>query len=314
MTAANGEDNRMEWVSSVADPSRSKGLIWNVMLLTKTVEFQVTELAAENARLREEMQTVQNRLAETRAQAADLEMKLGGLTAKMERMAYALDVPGTCDLPDRLQEYYKDFEDRNRGSEELIRSRQMRWLELLSPWFGTVSGPVVDLGCGRGEWLALLDSAAVQGLGVEQNPGQVAHCQERGLRVIQTDMFSWIREQPDGSAGFYTAFQVIEHMSLQELAELVAEMYRTLEPGGGVALETLNPTSLLAHQWFVMDPTHRKFLHPATLVWMLENSGFKEAKVEFANPPPRLAMGERVADYIDDVINGPIDYLVTARK
>ena len=258
--------------------------------------------------------TIVKRLADSLDELDRLRASLDEVQRQMRQLAYITDAAGELGYPDPLAPLYRDFELRFRGSEEAIRERQLKWLNLLTPLFGDNRLPVVDVGPGRGEWLQLLASRGLVSLGVELNHEMAERSREQGLQVVEADIVSWLQDREDESVAFYTAFQVIEHISTQQLATMLKEMTRTLAPGGGLAVETLNATSFSAYPWFYLDPTHRRFVHFETVKWMAEAFGLINATVHFAEPPPRLNLTSQVGIAIDDVLNGPIDYLMVATK
>lgn len=293
----------------------SSSLFFNLELLVRVLGERMEELSSEYEQLSHNIvRVLGEQMEELSSEYKQLSHSIQNVESALQRLAYATDLPRTVGLPDRLSFYYADFENRFRGTETVIRLRQERWLKLLESNLRSLRAKLVDLGCGRGEWLGLLRDHNIPALGIDIDSNLAEMAQTKGVEVLNQDIFHWISDQPDNSVGFYTAFQVVEHLSFQELTQLLLEMYRTLNPGGGIALETLNPTSFSAYQWFLLDPTHRKFMHFETLKWIAESIGFIDVQVVFAEPPARLNLDSRVARQIDDVLNGPIDYLIVATK
>ena len=72
---------------------------------------------------------------------------------------------------------------------------------------------VVDIGCGRGELLALLNERGVTARGVDSNAAMVELCRARGQSVEQGDGLTYIQRQADASIGGLTAIQVVEHFA-----------------------------------------------------------------------------------------------------
>lgn len=166
---------------------------------------------------------------------------------------------------------YLELERRYRGTEEEIRERISAYL----PWLRKVPGPVLDVGCGRGEALALLRDHGVPGRGIDSSARMVALCRERGLEAEEGDAFASLAALPEASLGGVVSFHVIEHLPGGALDRLVRLAYRALKPGGVLILETPNPLSMLvAARSFWLDPTHQRPVHPESLKLMYELAGF----------------------------------------
>ena len=177
---------------------------------------------------------------------------------------------------------YVGFEDRFRGSQELIRARQIEYL----PYFQGASD-VLDIGCGRGEFLELLREKGVTGRGLDVNHEMVEVCLARGLDVAEGDALSYLQQQPDGSLGGLIALQVVEHLEPGYLMEMLDVAYHKLRPGSHVILETINVASWYAFfSSYIRDLTHVRPIHPDTLSYLLSASGFQRVSVRYSAPFP----------------------------
>lgn len=175
---------------------------------------------------------------------------------------------------------YVAFEDRFRGSEDEIRSRQQDYV----PYFAGQSD-VLDIGCGRGEFLELLKAQGVRARGLDLNPEMVEVSRERGLDAINADARSYLRGVADASLGGIIALQVIEHLEPAYLAEMLSLAYDKLRPGGRLVLETINPACWVAFfESFLRDLTHQKPIHPETLQYLLQANGFTDVEIVFRAP------------------------------
>ncbi len=172
---------------------------------------------------------------------------------------------------------YLSFESIFRGSEEMIRERQRTYLDVLRDR----RGPVVDLGCGRGEMLDLLREASITAVGVDTDAGMVKRARAKGNEVVHESALPFLRAQPDGSIGGIFCAQVIEHMPYKELLELLLLGRQKLEPGGPLVLETVNPHSHRALKTFWVDLTHNQPIFPEVLVALCRETGYGEAIVRF---------------------------------
>jgi O-antigen chain-terminating methyltransferase len=183
---------------------------------------------------------------------------------------------------------YVEFEDRFRGSRGDISAR----VEAYLPVFESASD-VVDLGCGRGELLSLLKSRGVKARGVDTNQGMVDRCREQGLEVEQADALTFLRRQPDASIGGLVAVQVVEHFEPGYLIGVLDAAHRAMRPGAPLVLETINPACWMAFfETYIRDPTHVRPLHPETLRYLVQASGFSSVDVQYRQP---VREGDRLA-------------------
>ena len=177
---------------------------------------------------------------------------------------------------------YVGFEDRFRGSQELIRARQIEYL----PYFAGASD-VLDIGCGRGEFLELLREKGITGRGLDVNHEMVEQCLARGLDATEGDALAYLQQQPDASLGGLIALQVVEHLDPGYLMEMLDVAYHKLRPGSHVILETINVASWYAFfSSYIRDLTHVRPIHPDTLSYLLSASGFQRVSVRYSAPFP----------------------------
>ncbi len=175
---------------------------------------------------------------------------------------------------------YTAFENRFRGSRDEVRERLADYAGLFQGL-----GPVVDLGCGRGEFLELLGERGIEARGVENNAAAVLECRGRGLAVSQGDLLALLRAQDTSSLGGVFAAQVAEHLPPLQLQSLLREAHRVLRPQGLLLLETVNPRSVLAFlEVFNRDLTHERPLHPETMRFLAAAAGFAEVRIEMRSP------------------------------
>lgn len=217
---------------------------------------------------------------------------------------------------------YLDFENAFRGSEELIAKRQIQYL----PYFRNCK-KVLDIGCGRGEFLKLLKANNIDAEGVDLYEECVEKCRREGLKVICGDGIKYLKSQY-GWDGIFAA-QLIEHLSLEQIITLCTEAYHRLDVGAYLILETPNPTKLGTFtNAFYMDPTHQKPVHPATMKYLLEKIGFKDVEIiftkesEYGYTIPMIESSEinnleafnHGMTVLNDLIFGSMDYAVIGRK
>jgi SAM-dependent methyltransferase len=175
---------------------------------------------------------------------------------------------------------YLGFEDQFRGSPEDIGRRLSEYVALFA---GRSS--VLDVGCGRGEFLDLLARHGVAARGLDSNHAMVEACRARGLDVVRADALAHLTGLPDGSLGGLFAAQVVEHLPPDYLTRMLETAAHKLAPGGRIVLETINPACWLAFfESYIRDLTHVRPLHPETLQYLLRVSGFHDVRVEFKSP------------------------------
>lgn len=223
------------------------------------------------------------------------------------------------DVPHRVADpLYAALLDQFRGPPEMIRERLRVYLPLVREVRAQTSMlPVVDLGCGRGEWLELLQEDNCTARGVDCNAAAVEQCRQRGLDVVEADALEYLRSQPDASLGVVTAFHLIEHLPFPELVELVDETVRVLQPGGVAIFETPNPENLLVGSCnFYFDPTHEKPLPSAVFKFVAESRGLSQVDVMFLHPSPEAlpADGSPLVERFNALLYGPQDYTVVGRR
>lgn len=191
------------------------------------------------------------------------------------------------------------FEDVFRGSEATIRQRQAIYPEMLgSP------GWVLDLGCGRGEFLDVLREHGIRGLGVELSQHLVDLCVAKGHDAVHGDAIEHLEGLEDESVPAIFAAQVVEHLPADVLRTLLELVQAKLEPGGTAVFETVNPHTPTALKAFWTDPTHHHPLYPEVLIALCRFAGFSSGRVVFPQPS---------GDFNEDIYERP-DYAVVVKK
>jgi 2-polyprenyl-3-methyl-5-hydroxy-6-metoxy-1,4-benzoquinol methylase len=172
------------------------------------------------------------------------------------------------------------FEQQFRGTRSAIKERQTFYL----PYFQSKE-LVLDIGCGRGEFIELLIENGVKVKGIDLNQDMVDFCREKGFDVERINVFDYLSTVNDNTFDGIFMAQVVEHLSTDELLNVVSMIYRVLKPGGLFVVETINVQSVYAmSNWFYLDPTHVKPVHPETLKFFLKQCGFKQVNMEYLSP------------------------------
>ena len=212
-------------------------------------------------------------------------------------------------------DFYRAFEDRYRGSRELIGQRLEAYLPFIQP-LSVIYQPAnaVDLGCGRGEWLELLQGAGFVPQGIDLDACMLAACTERGLPVTQGDAIAHLKSLSDQSQCIVSGFHIAEHMAFDDLATLVIHSMRVLKPGGLLILETPNPENVVVGACnFFLDPTHLRPIPPLLLSFLPEHHGFARVRTVRLQESPELRTRSDVR--MMDVLGGVSpDYAVVAQK
>jgi O-antigen chain-terminating methyltransferase len=211
-----------------------------------------------------------------------------------------------------LDALYAALEERFRGTRSDIKKQFKHYLQYVSD-----AAPVIDLGCGRGEWLEILNEAGITSRGVDTNQVQVELCRSRGLEVIEGDFIGYLQSLGNESAGAITGFHIIEHLSIENLVRLLNESLRVLRPGGVVIFETPNPDNVLVgSNFFYLDPTHHHPLPAELMQFLLQNRGFHPIKILNLHPfeSGRVTGYGAVTERFNGYFYGPMDYAVVAWK
>ena len=332
------------------------------LILARQVDFNSTLLHLLNAfvlPVREGLATLTRRLeelpldlqerltvehGERQRSQRELAKRLGVLTARLEDLRAEMErlrlpapaaelVPPPVvplDLGALPTAAYVRFEDRHRGTREEIRHRQRAYLDLFAD-----AGPVLDVGCGRGEFLGLCREAGIEARGIDVDPAMVVRCREAGLAVEQADALAHLEGRPDGGLGGVFCAQVIEHLSPEALIALVRLAHRKLRPGGVLLCETPNPACLTVFSGaFYVDLSHVKPIHPEAARFVLEAAGFRDVELRFVNPVPPDGKLQRLEPFwymrryeevflsqindnferLNQLLWGALDYAVVGRR
>jgi SAM-dependent methyltransferase len=256
-------------------------------------------MLAREQRFAAKVETIASAQDELRVKVAGFQQVSQGLKRELERLS-ASGAPGPGDpaaspapppsvgsRPETLGTWldsgkYVGFEDGFRGSTEDIRARVLDYVSLFEG-----ASDVLDVGCGRGEFLEVLAEHGIRARGVDVNHAMVDLCRLRGLDVREGDGVRYLEGQPDGSLGGLLAIQVVEHLHADQLVRLLELAYLKLKPGSRIALETINPACWYAFfASYIRDITHVHPIHPDTLQYLLVASGFQRVEIRYRQPYP----------------------------
>jgi SAM-dependent methyltransferase len=211
--------------------------------------------------------------------------------------------------------FYRAFEDRLRGSRELIKERQKVYLPFLQPLKQLYAeNPVLDLGCGRGEWLEALLEEGFQARGVDLDEGMLEACEALNLPAEQGEAIAMLERTPEASMAVVSGFHIAEHIPFSCLQHLVGEALRVLKPAGLLILETPNPENLVVGtNNFYLDPTHERPIPHLALNFLAEYSGFARTKTLRLQELPQL-LNETNLELMHVLGGASPDYGIVAQK
>jgi 2-polyprenyl-3-methyl-5-hydroxy-6-metoxy-1,4-benzoquinol methylase len=211
-----------------------------------------------------------------------------------------------------MDAFFVALGDEFRGSPELIKDRLRLYVTTVID--AARHGRVLDLGCGRGEWLELMREAKIEAIGVEQNQILAAACAAKKLQVIEADFTSFLAQSPAEHWSAVTGFHIIEHLGWPAWYECLRQIHRTLLPGGVAIIETPNSANLItATDRFYLDPTHRHPIPGPLLVFAAKSVGFASVEMLPLHPVAESAIAEG-GSAMSRAFDGPQDYALIARK
>ena len=279
----------VEHINSTSDLQRA--LVQVASSVAEVTRYRES-LAARERRMEATMATILAAHEELRASVSVLQQATQNIKREVARLATTPAAPQTVAAPtassvaaartDLESHKYVGFEDRFRGSADDIRQRVAEYLPIF-----TGGSDVLDIGCGRGEFLTLLRERGVTARGIDLNAAMVDVCREKGLDAHHADALTYLQAQPDGSLGGLFAAQVIEHLEPSYLTQLLDVAYDKLRPGAPIVLETINPACWFAFfESYIRDLTHVRPVHPDTLKYLLIATGFQRVEIRYRAPYP----------------------------
>lgn len=232
--------------------------------------------------------------------------------------------------PGEEDDIYTSHQDAFRGPSELIEKRQRFYLE-----FFREAAPVLDIGCGRGEFIQLLAENGIQGRGLDINEKMVEICHSKGLAAESGDLQGFFKNCPGESLGGIFCAQVVEHISFNEIKNFFRDAFKALRPEGIFVVETINPESVFAlTRYFYLDPTHVSPIPPQLLKFYAQACGFKDVSIKMLSEAPdserlmpvnlesvapssiqnAFERLNRDMERINNILFGHYEYAIVARK
>jgi 2-polyprenyl-3-methyl-5-hydroxy-6-metoxy-1,4-benzoquinol methylase len=224
---------------------------------------------------------------------------------------------------------YVKFEDHFRGRTDELSLRQSSFLQ----FFKSCTN-VLDIGCGRGEFVRLLEQSGIKATGIDMDARMVEHCQTQGLDVIMCDAQTYLNKVPAGELDGIFMDQVIEHLTPHQTVDILKLCKEKLKPGSFLFVETVNPLSFTSSANFDIDLSHKRRIHPESLKYLLQATGFSDIEVHFTSAvPPETALEKlpsspgqdestvrfvdtynRNIDKLNWVLFGPQDYFIVCKS
>jgi SAM-dependent methyltransferase len=334
VTLLRGEVERLRLA---VENAHTKSVLSDEAIATLSIDLSsLSALLAETGEADEVRQQTIER-TEIRVQNLELakltsERRLIGLARDIGRLTAGASVPG--ETVDELvgaserdtHQLYERFEDEFRPGGELLTEAFSQYIPDVEHLSGGTHR-LVDIGCGRGDWLKVLRTHGIPALGIDTNSDAVERAVADGLEAIVADGIEYLREVDAESVGAISAFHVVEHLPPETVIDLVDAALHALAPGGVLVLETPNPSNVtVGSSAFWRDPTHLRPIESSYLAFLVQDRGFVSVETRFLHPTPQyelelkvLSSDERpaIGRLLNDMswaLHGPQDYAIVARR
>lgn len=295
----------------------------------KFFEVHIARLDDASTRHEQRMQEIENGLAKLYREVKTFNKISRGIDEKVsaikhERLMKSVTQPQTLATSINKtmaddhghDRFYKAFEDRFRGDEKFIKRRLTEYNPYLKSLPGEVKKlPILDLGCGRGEFLEVVKQAGFKAIGVDMNKSMVKRVKDLGYDAYEVDALSYLLKQKSSSYAAISGFHLVEHIPFSSLLKIFEECYRVVHEEGFVLFETPNPNNLtVGAANFYMDPSHIKPLPPKLLAFAMEAQGFFTEIIELHPARKTIKHKDPEVEAMMRMVYGPADYAVLASK
>ena len=285
--------------------------VWrSVVALRQQIQAQQKQIQAQQTQIH-----AQQRQLQTQQHQLDTLNELAQQLRRRERLSGSSSHDQA-----RMDAWYQDLQDLHRGSQESLTEVQRAYIHHFNDRAADLqlAGPIFDLGCGRGEWLALMTAEGWAVRGVDSSEVAVAEARAQGLDVELGDLVEALEACPENALAGVTGFQVVEHLPFSRITALMHAAFRALVPGGILLLETPNPENLqVATYSFWMDPTHRHPIPPPLIMDLSFHVGFRDGSILRKNPWPHWQETKVDSSLESEVgyrLFGPQDYALLVFK
>lgn len=265
---------------------------------------------------------VLSNLDEDSREIIDIQDKIDDIEDRLKKLEYKIWVS----FPSNFD--YSKFEDQFRGPEELIKERQKIYLDYINK-----QKSVLDIGCGRGEFLELLKENGIKAFGIDSNRQMVKRCLDKGLEVEYADAISYLKNY-QGSFGNIFLSMIVEHLDFKDIFTIISTAWEKMEKDSVILIETINPNSFYAQsKTYVIDPTHINLVSPETLSYTFQKVGFRDLRIIYKSPVPKEQrlkfMKHQISNkeldkiirkindnlkVLDDIIFGNLEYAIMGVK
>jgi O-antigen chain-terminating methyltransferase len=213
-------------------------------------------------------------------------------------------------------DFYYQFEQKFRGSLEVIKSRLQFYLQFLDSFKNNNSTLyALDLGCGRGEWLEVLQELHWSATGIDTNDRMIEECKKRGLNVYNIDALTYLKKIDDSSLDIISGFHIVEHLPFDMVIDIFKESLRVLKKGGRIIFETPNPENLIVGTCnFYLDPTHQRPIPPLLLQFAVDYVGFQQSKIVRLDQEDFDILNDPNPTLLNSIRGVSTDYAIIAQK
>jgi len=265
---------------------------------SEKLKIESEQLKSEiSTNVKKEMESTVSKEVESVISAIDLDLDNKAWLSRIletrvpKECKQVINFPGTADS----EINYYVFEEKFRGSRENILKHFASFVD----YFANCTN-VLDIGCGRGEFLELARDRGITARGIDVNEDMINFCKSKGLDVELKDAIEALCEIEDKSLDGIFISQVVEHLSPDYLTNLLNLCNKKMKYGFYIIIETVNPLSLFSLANFYIDLSHVKPVHPETLRFLLNTTGFRDIEIKFLSPVPSEIKLQKLP-YLDDL-------------
>lgn len=279
LDSAYKKKKKKQFIMNVPIIGRGIRFLWRLRHLEQIVNVQLSLIGHRIDGTEDHVDSTKHLLEDTKHLLEDMQHQIEKLESeliyeKMNRCKSDSFATGIA---------YKEYEDKMRGSREEIIER-LNIYEAIIKKVKENNGEkliALDLGCGRGEWLELMEKTYnITALGVDSDESMLSDCEKYSLNAINADLLAYIKNAESNSVDIITMIQVVEHLPASILVDVLNECYRVMRKGGAIILETPNPENIIIGACnFYFDPTHITKLPPVLLQILAESTGFSDTEI-----------------------------------